>query len=134
VRLLVDEPGAARYQVPDILLPELETRRVAWQGAAAGKASWRGAAGPAGVELSYAPFKLTLSVGGRPAAVVNSRSLFAFEHRRNKTVRGGGRDWEEGPVAGPAPGPARGALGVGDRSSSSGGTSGGGGAFGARRK
>jgi hypothetical protein len=75
-------------KVPDILLPEMEARRVAWQGAAADKRAWRGSAGAAAVELSFAPFKLTLSVGGKPAAVVNSRNLFAFEQRRNKTVRG----------------------------------------------
>lgn len=87
VRLVIDEPGADRYQVPDILLPDLEASAVPWAGAAAGKGSWAATAGDLKAELSFAPFKLTVSAGGKVAAVVNSRNLFAFEQRRNKTVR-----------------------------------------------
>jgi len=87
VRVLVDEPGAGRYQVPDILLPELEARGAAWQAPSDGKGSWRGSVGKTAVVLSFSPFKLAVSVGGKEAAVVNSRSLFVFEHRRTKGVR-----------------------------------------------
>ncbi|GBF95413.1 glucan 1,3-alpha-glucosidase-like [Raphidocelis subcapitata] len=95
VRLIVDEPGAGRYHVPDILLPDLESRAEDWQAAASDRGAWRASAGPAAVELSFSPFKLTLSVGGAPAAVVNSRSLFGFEHRRNKTDSDPAGWWDE---------------------------------------
>lgn len=88
VRVLVDEPGADRYQVPDIVLPEVEQLQTAWESPQVTKTSWKGSSGPAAVELTFSPFKLAVSVGGKQAAVINSRSMFAFEHRRNKTVSG----------------------------------------------
>ncbi len=86
VRILVDEPGAGRYQVPDILLPDLEARAAAWEAAPAGKSSWTGSTGGTAVTLSFAPFRLSVAVGGAEAVTLNSRNLFAFEHRRSKTV------------------------------------------------
>ena len=88
VRLIVDEPGADRYQVPDVLMPDVEAAAAPWTGAKATKSSWSAAApGGVSVELQFAPFKLTVSRGGKAAVVVNGRNMFAFEQRRNKTVR-----------------------------------------------
>jgi hypothetical protein len=92
VRLVVDEPGAKRYRVPDVLLPgALAADAAPWAARGVARGAWRGTAGTgagaAAVELGLSPFRLEVSVGGKPALLLNSRSLFEFEHRRSKTVR-----------------------------------------------
>jgi len=39
------------------------------------------------VDLTYQPFRLSVSIDGKPAVNLNSRGMFQFEHRRTKEVR-----------------------------------------------
>ncbi|KAF8064543.1 PSL5 [Scenedesmus sp. PABB004] len=88
VRLLVDElptaDHAARYQVPDILLPTLDARATPWTGVTSTAHTWSGKVGAVAVKLTLATFKLEVSVGGKPALVFNGRSMFTMEHPRTK--------------------------------------------------
>ena len=86
VRVLVDEPGQARYQVPDILEPGVDALASSWSNAATTAAAWTGSTGALTVTLGFAPFRLDVDAGGKPALRVNSRDMFEFEHTRAKQV------------------------------------------------
>jgi alpha 1,3-glucosidase len=97
VRLLIDELGTKRYHVPDVLLPaSLAAAASPWASPGVTRGAWRAVSGPAtALELGLSPFRLAVTVRGKQALLLNSRSLFAFEHRRAKTV------WRhEGPILG----------------------------------
>jgi hypothetical protein len=84
LRLLIDEQGAGRYQVPDILEAGVEGRRRAWASATPTAGGYELRAGAAVVALTFRPFRLEVSEGGAPALVLNGRSMLALEHRRAK--------------------------------------------------
>lgn len=85
VRVLVDElPGVGRYQVPDVLMPDLETKRQAWQAKATSAKSMTLATGSSQATLEYNPFRIVVLVNDKPAVTLNSRDMFNFEHRREK--------------------------------------------------
>jgi hypothetical protein len=87
MRLLVDElPSQGRYQVPDILMPGVEQQQTPWEQQGVVKGSWVGTVGGVKVKLTLASFTMEVSVGGKVAYIFNYRSMFQFEHRRQKQV------------------------------------------------
>lgn len=111
LRFMVDEsPSVGRYQVPsDILISGWETRKQGFTEKSRSASSIVLTAGEAVLTLSFKPFQISLTVKGLPALLVNSKNLFAFEHRRQKQVRagpgvGGGRGRTRRPGEGGAPG------------------------------
>lgn len=84
VRLHLNEraPDAARFEVPDVLLPGLGGLEEAWQDVRRGKEGVTLRLGAADVELRYSPVELTVSLGGAPALVWNAGRHFQFEHLR----------------------------------------------------
>lgn len=89
VRLTIDEadPSVGRFQVPEVLLPELPQQERAWIKVVKSRSSLRASLGSAALELAYSPLKLVVSIGGAPAVSFNAEGMFAFEHRRAKGVR-----------------------------------------------
>jgi len=89
LRLYVDEADASvdRFQVPEVLLPDLPEHERAWTKVAKSRSSLRASLGSASFDLTYSPFKLVVSTGGSPAVSFNADGMFAFEHRRAKGVR-----------------------------------------------
>jgi hypothetical protein len=89
LRVLVDEPGAGRYAIDDIVQSGLQN--TPWQVASQSAVTTVLSAGNATVTLQHAPFRLELEVNGKLAQVINSRDMFNVEHTRSKEVRGRGR-------------------------------------------
>ena len=88
LRLRVSEPAKNRFEVPDILQPKFLDAPADWTTKKASSKSLLLQLGNAALTLDYQPFKLSLAIGGKPAIEVNERSLFGFEHLRQKKVRG----------------------------------------------
>ena len=87
-RLQVDEaPGVGRYQITYMLETEAQNLKADWtqvKGDAKGSSF---SCGRMTVDLTYQPFRLSVSIDGKPAVNLNSRGMFQFEHRRTKEVR-----------------------------------------------
>lgn len=87
-RLQVDEsPGSGRYQITDLLEAGGLSQTADWvqqRGDAKGSMF---ACGPLAVELTYQPFRLSVTIDGKPAVNLNSRGMFQMEHRRTREVR-----------------------------------------------
>lgn len=91
MRLLVDDESkdeGQRYKVTDIVLEEVENKTLSWSSHSQDASEVTLKAGKAAVQLSLQPFRLTVSVDGKAAVVINSRDMFEFEHRRVKQVFG----------------------------------------------
>lgn len=91
IRVLVDEQPSEhppRYQIPDIIMPGVQQQATSWTSVQATANTWTGASGDVTIKLTFANFKVEVLVGGKPALVFNSRSMFSFEHPRKKQVRG----------------------------------------------
>mmetsp|Transcript_27755 Transcript_27755/g.70759 ORF Transcript_27755/g.70759 Transcript_27755/m.70759 type:complete len:905 (-) Transcript_27755:229-2943(-) len=84
VRLKIEEPGANRYQISDITNPKVEERKTTWAVSQKDAKSTSLTVGNASVVLGHQPFRLTISMNGKPAVTLNSRDMFNFEHRRTK--------------------------------------------------
>lgn len=89
VRLQVDEPGTGRYKITDITNAQVESRKTTWQQTQKDAKGTTLVVGSASVQLGFQPFRLSVSVAGKPAVNINSRDMFNFEHRRKQEVRGG---------------------------------------------
>ena len=87
LRLRIVEPAKKRFEVPDVLLSAYVDAPVAWATQKAGTKSLQLQHGQATLTLQYQPFLLSVSVGGKLAIEINSRSLFGYEHLRDKQVR-----------------------------------------------
>jgi len=80
LRLVLDEPGAARVHVPEgVLLPGLTPAPL--EGAALGAAECTFSLGAASVTLTFSPLRLDVSVGGEPALSFNGEGGLLIEHR-----------------------------------------------------
>lgn len=90
LRLIVDElpsdKHAARYQIPDIIMPAVEQAKTPWDSSNPAAKQWTGKVAGTSVKLTYDPFKLEISVDDKPAVVFNSRNMFTIEHPREKKV------------------------------------------------
>jgi hypothetical protein len=89
IRIMVDElPGdhVPRYQVPDILEPNLDQQLTPWQSPESTAKKWTGQVGDVIVHVTFSNFQIEVLVGKTPVAVFNSRSLFNMEHPRKKQV------------------------------------------------
>lgn len=90
LRLIVDEmpsdKHAARYQIPDIIMPAAEQALTPWDSSHAAAKEWTGRVAGTSVKLTYNPFKLEISVDNKPAVVFNSRNMFTIEYPREKKV------------------------------------------------
>lgn len=73
-------------QVPDIVLPELESKQSNWDNVSQKGNEWTGSIGAVNVKLGLSPFRLEVVVDKKTALVLNSRDMFNFEHRREKKV------------------------------------------------
>eukprot|EP00878_Enallax_costatus_P018240 GHUV01019193.1.p1 GENE.GHUV01019193.1~~GHUV01019193.1.p1 ORF type:complete len:724 (+),score=171.12 GHUV01019193.1:190-2361(+) len=97
VRIIVDEHASEhppRYQIPDVLMSTLQQQTTKWASSQATAHTWTGSIGDVTVKLTFASFKLEVLVGGKSAVVLNSRSMFNFEHPRKKQ-EGDPADWWE---------------------------------------
>lgn len=97
VRMLLDEPAAnpARYRVQDVLLPDVESKARRWASVKPSNGGYSLSLGDATVHVSLAPFRVSLESHGQPAAAINGRDMFAFEHRRAKQDGDPAGMWEE---------------------------------------
>lgn len=89
IRIIVDEVSSEqvpRYQVPDILEPELEQQLTAWKSPSSTAKTWTARVGDVTVQLTFASFQVEVLVGKTPVVVFNSRSMFNMEHPRKKQV------------------------------------------------
>lgn len=86
LRLFIDEAAEkGRFQVPDVLVPGLETREQPWEVLKRSHTKLRlGCGSGCEVELRFAPVSLEVSLGGQPALVWNAGKQFVFEHLREK--------------------------------------------------
>jgi len=84
IRVRVDEPGQGRYQITDIAGMDTLQRVVNWEQTSKDQKQVVLTAKDASVQLGFSPFRLTFSVSGKPTVVMNSRDMFAFEHKRTK--------------------------------------------------
>jgi Galactose mutarotase-like/Glycosyl hydrolases family 31 len=89
LRIRVLEPGNPRYEVQDVLMPDLPAVPLERQGAS--REHTKLALGGHTVTLTYSPFKL--EVPG--VLVLNERSMFGIEHRRDKPDDPPAGEWEE---------------------------------------
>lgn len=88
-RLQVDEaPQVGRYRINDILEAGAVQARSEWKQLSGDAKGSSFASGRMAVELTYQPFRIAVSIEGKPAVNLNSRDMFQFEHRRSKEVRG----------------------------------------------
>ncbi len=87
LRVHVDESAPnGRYQVPEILEPDVDARRSPWQDTTTGPAHWIGASATTHVRLAYSPFRLEVYAAETAAFMLNGRDMFHVEHRRTKQV------------------------------------------------
>ena len=86
LRMRVVEPAKKRFEVPDTLIPKFVEAPVAWTTKKPSSKSLLLQLGSAALTLQFQPFLITLAVDGKPAVEINSRSLFGFEHLREKQV------------------------------------------------
>lgn len=85
LRLKVDEDASVgRYKITDLLNPEAEARKASWTQTQKDGNGVTVTFGETSVVLKYKPFRIDVSVQGKPAVTVNSRNMFNFEHRRPK--------------------------------------------------
>lgn len=93
LRIQVDEPGAQRFHVADVLSAGLAA--VQLEGLATTEAGVTFSLGADTVTLAYAPFRLSVATAGTEVLAFNSRSMFAFEHVRPKREGDPAGWWEE---------------------------------------
>ena len=88
-RLHVNEAkdsGKRRFQVPHALQPDVDSKAISWGKQKKSSSSLALQLDDADITLQYSPLQLDVSVNGKPAISFNSKSLFNFEHLREKQV------------------------------------------------
>ncbi|CAL8467821.1 g7359 [Coccomyxa elongata] len=96
VRLLVDEDASRkRFEVPGVLMHDLESREGSWVMKAQTSESWQLRCGDAELQLRYSPLQIDISIKGQPVMSFNSRQMFNFEHKRQKQEGDPEGWWEE---------------------------------------
>lgn len=84
-RIFIDEnPSVGRYQVPDVVMPEFISSGKVFNGTDRTASSTTIKSANSQLVIEYEPFRIKLIVDGKPAIDLNSRDMFAFEHRRAK--------------------------------------------------
>lgn len=78
------DSGRLRFQVPHALQPNFDSRTISWGKHQQSSSSLALQLGPADVTLQYSPLQLDVAFDGKPAISFNSKSLFNFEHLRQK--------------------------------------------------
>ena len=80
------DSGKLRFQVPHALQPNVDSKATSWGKHQQSSSSLALQLGPADVTLQYSPLQLDVAIDGKPAISFNSKSLFNFEHLRQKQV------------------------------------------------
>lgn len=86
LRVHATEPAKKRFEVPDVLIPDFVDAPLVWTGKKTTSKSLSLQLGSAALTLQYQPFKLTVTMAGKAAVELNSRSLFGVEYLREKQV------------------------------------------------
>ncbi|DBA85180.1 TPA: hypothetical protein ACH3X2_005892 [Trebouxia sp. C0005] len=96
-RLHVNErtSGKQRFQVPHALLPDIDSKGTSWGQHEKSSNSLCLKLGQADVTLQYTPLQLDVTISGKAAILFNSKSLFNFEHLRQKQEGDPEGWWEE---------------------------------------
>eukprot|EP00884_Botryococcus_braunii_P010406 jgi/Botrbrau1/19367/Bobra.0338s0002.1 len=99
VRLSINEKSnqkqVQRFSVPEVLSPDLDKRKVAWERFTIGPTSASVGAGAYDIFLDYKPFKITVIREQTAVLVFNSQNLFEFEHHRVKQEGDPEAWWQE---------------------------------------
>ncbi|KAK9816687.1 hypothetical protein WJX72_003707 [[Myrmecia] bisecta] len=90
-----EDPSKKRFEVPGVLLADLDQRQTSWSGHSKGETSAQLSLGSAEVTLTYSPLRIDVSMAGQPAASFNSRQMFNFEHLREKQEGDPDGWWQE---------------------------------------
>ena len=90
LRVRVLEPGNERYEVQDVLLPDLP--QVPLERTGASKAHTKLSLGGHAITLRYSPFQIDID----GVMVLNDRGMFGIEHKRDKPAENAtAGEWEE---------------------------------------
>jgi alpha 1,3-glucosidase len=98
VRVKINEvPEKKRFEVPDVLVEDLETRKSPIVSARSSKDTWL-TVGENKVRVLHDPLRVDAYVDGKLVLSINGRGLFNFEHHREKesnTTEEESGTWEE---------------------------------------